>query len=75
MNLPYAICNSEYIYSSLYNNMFNVITFITVFQPYYKLVIYIKFLPIFKSILPNTMGLNITAKISDNATNTYTTQQ
>lgn len=69
---PLSACGSEYIYSNQYDGLSNTIRFTTVFQPYYKLVIYAKVLPIYKSVLPNTMGLIINARMSDNASNAFT---
>ncbi len=73
MMAPISTCGGEYIYSNIYEGLSNVIRFSYVFQPYYKLVIYAKVLPTFKSVLPNAMGLLINAKMSDNVTNTFTT--
>jgi hypothetical protein len=75
LNVPYAVCGSEYIASAEYNNLANVLKLTRVFPPYYKLVIHAKFLPIFKSVLPSTMGLNLTAKMTDNATNVFVTSR
>ena len=76
LNSNIMMCNAQYMWSGVYNtNLANVITFSYIFQPYYKLIIYAKILPIFKSALPSTMGLNITARMSDNASNTLAFSQ
>jgi hypothetical protein len=66
-----SLCGSQYISSSQFANKMNSLVFNSIFQPYYKLNIYIKWVPLFKSSLGPSLGLNFNINFSDNASNTY----
>jgi len=72
-NLTYQTCSSTYIYSKSWTGSTNVLQLLNVFGPYYKIVINMKWVPLYISLSPNS-NLSLNIFISDNATNYFTYQ-
>lgn len=71
-----AVCDDLFPVMSLPNSIngsqiMNTLRLEKVFRPYYKLVLSIKIIPLYKSTLPDTT-LNLSITMSDNTSNTYT---